>query len=137
MNETNFSAPLSAPLSKLYQDNDMLFLVLQFVGWFSLALITFFSLTLWYNQQQTFGYVAHTIIQSLMGIIVSWPLRPIFHRIWNKAIFLRLFLALFAVLICSAVWSVMRIAVFMWMTGETGLWGDFGGWLFWREVHLR
>ena len=126
MNETSFSTPLT----KIYQDNDKLFLILQFVGWFSLALITFFSLTLWYNQQQTFGYVAHTLIQSLMGIIVSWPLRPIFHRIWNKAIFLRLFLALLSVLLCSVVWSVMRIAVFMWMTGETGLWGDFGGWLF-------
>ena len=126
MNETH----LSKPLAKLYQDNDMLFLVLQFVGWFSLALITFFSLTLWYNQQQTFGYVAHTLIQSLMGIIVSWPLRPIFHRIWDKTVFLRLFFALISVLICSVIWSVMRMAVFMWMTGETGLWGDFGGWLF-------
>ncbi len=24
----------------------------------------------------------------------------------------------------------MRVAVFMWMTNETGLWDDFGGWLF-------
>ena len=24
----------------------------------------------------------------------------------------------------------MRVAVFMWMTGESGLWKDFGGWLF-------
>ncbi len=125
MNKTK----VSAPLAKLYQDNDMQFLLLQFVGWFSLSLITYFSLTLWYNQQ-SFDYIAHTVIQSLIGIIVSWPLRPLFHRVWNKSPFPRLFFSLIAVLICSVIWSVMRVAVFMWMTGETEVWNDFGGWLF-------
>lgn len=125
MNETNFSKPVA----KLYRDNDMLFLVLQFIGWFSLSIITYFSLTLWYNQQ-SFDYIAHPLIQSLMGIIVSWPLRPIFHRIWNKTLFPRLIYALVSVLLCSVIWTVMRMSVFMWMTGETGLWDDFGGWFF-------
>ncbi len=125
MNETNFSKLVA----KLYRDNDMLFLVLQFMGWFSLSIITYFSLTLWYNQQ-SFDYIAHPLIQSLMGIIVSWPLRPVFQRIWNKALFSRLIYALFSVFLCSVIWTVMRVAVFMWMTGETGLWDDFGGWLF-------
>ncbi|MGB0449881.1 MAG: sensor histidine kinase [Porticoccaceae bacterium] len=125
MNETNYSKPID----RLYRDNDTQFLVLQFIGWFSLSIITYFSLTLWYNQL-SLDYIAHPLIQSLMGIIVSWPLRPIFHRIWNKDLITRLFLALFAVLLCSVIWSVMRMTVFMWMTGETGLWNDFGGWLF-------
>jgi two-component system, LytTR family, sensor kinase len=125
MNETNFSKPVA----KLYRDNDMLFVVLQFIGWFSLSIITYFSLTLWYNQQ-SFDYIAHPLIQSLIGIIVSWPLRPIFHRIWNKTLFPRLIYALISVLLCSVIWTVMRMSVFMWMTGETGLWDDFGGWFF-------
>ena len=65
-----------------------------------------------------------------MGILVSWPLRPVFQWLWNRNFILRLLLSLAAVLVCSFVWSVMRVAVFMWMTGETGLWNDFGGWLF-------
>ncbi len=125
MNEINFSKPVT----KLYRDNDMLFWVLQFIGWFSLSIITYFSLTLWYNQQ-SFDYIAHPLIQSLMGIVVSWPLRAVFKRIWNKSLFPRLFYALVLVLICSLVWTIMRMAVFMWMTSETGLWDDFGGWLF-------
>lgn len=125
MNEINFSKPVT----KLYRDNDMLFWVLQFIGWFSLSIITYFSLTLWYNQQ-SFDYIAHPLIQSLMGIVVSWPLRAVFKRIWNKSLFPRLFYALVSVLICSLVWTIMRMAVFMWMTSETGLWDDFGGWLF-------
>ena len=66
----------------------------------------------------------------MMGILVSWPLRPVFQWLWNRNFILRLLLSLAAVLVCSFVWSVMRVAVFMWMTGETGLWKDFGGWLF-------
>jgi len=50
--------------------------------------------------------------------------------VWDKSPFSRLFLSLIAVLTCSALWSVMRVAVFMWMTGETHVWNDFGGWLF-------
>ncbi|MCS5594016.1 MAG: histidine kinase, partial [Porticoccaceae bacterium] len=125
MSETKFPSLLA----KVYQDNDMQFFLLQFIGWFSLSLITFFSLTLWYNQY-SFGYIGHTLIQSLMGIMVSWPLRSIFRRLWNKDVFVRLLVGLSSVLVCSILWSVMRVAAFMWMTGETGLWGDFGGWLF-------
>ena len=125
MNETK----LSPFLTRLYRDQDIQFLLLQLVGWFSLSLITFFSLTLWYNQY-SFGYIAHTLIQSMMGILVSWPLRSIFKRLWNRHFIPRLLLSLVAVLVCSLIWSVMRVAVFMWMTGESGLWKDFGGWLF-------
>lgn len=125
MNEIHFSKPVS----KFYRDNDMFFWVLQFIGWLSLSIITYFSLTLWYNQQ-SFDYIAHPLIQSLMGILVSWPLRPVFKLIWNKSLFPRLIFALFSVFICSLVWTIMRVAVFMWMTNETGLWDDFGGWLF-------
>lgn len=125
MNQTN----LSPFLARLYQDHNHQFLLFQLIGWFSLSLITFFSLTLWYNQY-SFGYIAHTLIQSMMGILVSWPLRPVFQWLWNRNFILRLLLSLAAVLVCSLVWSVMRVAVFMWMTGETGLWKDFGGWLF-------
>ena len=116
-------------LARLSQDHNLQFVLFQVVGWFSLSLITFFSLTLWYNQY-SFGYIAHTLIQSMMGVLVSWPLRSIFKRLWNRHFILRLLLSLVAVLVCSLIWSVMRVAVFMWMTGETGLWKDFGGWLF-------
>ena len=34
------------------------------------------------------------------------------------------------VLVCSGVWTVLRISTFMALTDEEGLWSDFGGWLF-------
>jgi two-component system LytT family sensor kinase len=123
------SATVYPLFGKLYRDTDAQFLLLQIIGWFSLSLISFFSLTLWYNQQSA-NYIGHTLLQSAMGIIVSWPLRSVFHHLWNKTLMWRLALTLLAVLACSVIWSVLRIGTFMWMTDETDVWSDFGGWLF-------
>ena len=87
MNETTIY-PL---LGKLYRDRNMQFLFLQIVGWLSLSLISFFSLTLWYNQQ-SIAYIAHTLLQSVMGVAVSWPLRSVFHYLWNKPALSRMLL---------------------------------------------
>ena len=84
---------------------------------------------LWYNQQ-SFAYIAHTLLQSLLGVLVSWPLRPLFHYSWARSIVARLIAAIGGVLLCSALWTVLRISTFMIITGEQGLWSDFGGWLF-------
>jgi len=32
--------------------------------------------------------------------------------------------------LCSIIWSALRIGAFLWMTTETDVWADFGGWLF-------
>ena len=125
MNETTIY-PL---LGKLYRDRNIQFLFLQIVGWLSLSLISFFSLTLWYNQQ-SIAYIAHTLLQSVMGVAVSWPLRSVFHYLWNKPALSRMLLTVISVLVCSLIWSALRIGAFLWMTNETDVWSDFGGWLF-------
>ena len=116
-------------LGRLYRDRNTQFLFLQILGWFSLSLISFFSLTLWYNQQ-SFAYISHTLLQSVLGVAVSWPLRSVFHYLWNKPLLSRLLLTVLSVLACSIIWSALRIGAFLWMTTETDVWADFGGWLF-------
>ena len=116
-------------LGRLYRDRNTQFLFLQILGWFSLSLISFFSLTLWYNQQ-SFVYISHTLLQSVLGVAVSWPLRSVFHYLWNKPLLSRLLLTVLSVLACSIIWSALRIGAFLWMTTETDVWADFGGWLF-------
>ncbi len=113
----------------LYRNTSYQFWLLQVVGWFGLSLISFLSLTLWYDQQ-SFNYIAHTLLQSLLGILVSWPLRPLFHHFWNKSVWSLVAAGMAGVLVCSVVWTILRITTFMAMTGEQGLWTDFGGWLF-------
>ena len=113
----------------LYRNTSYQFWLLQVVGWFGLSLISFLSLTLWYDQQG-FNYIAHTLLQSLLGILVSWPLRPLFHHFWHKSVWSLVAAGMVGVLVCSVVWTILRITTFMAMTGEQGLWTDFGGWLF-------
>ena len=113
----------------LYRNTSYQFWLLQVVGWFGLSLISFLSLTLWYDQQG-FNYIAHTLLQSLLGILVSWPLRPLFHHFWHKSVWSLVAAGMAGVLVCSVIWTILRITTFMAMTGEQGLWTDFGGWLF-------
>lgn len=113
----------------LYRNTSYQFWLLQVVGWFGLSLISFLSLTLWYDQQ-SFNYIAHTLLQSLLGILVSWPLRPLYHHFWHKSVWSQVAAGMVGVLVCSVVWTILRITTFMAMTGEQGLWTDFGGWLF-------
>ena len=116
-------------MQAFYRNTTYQFWLLQLVGWFGLCLISFLSLTLWYNQQ-SFAYIAHTLLQSVLGILVSWPLRPLFHYLWNKTLWWRFVASITGVLVCSIIWTILRITTFMSMTGEQGLWNDFGGWLF-------
>lgn len=116
-------------IGTLYRNSNYQFWILQFVGWFGLSLISFLSLTLWYNQQGA-AYIAHTILQSALGVLVSWPLRWVFHYFWYDSGVFRISSAIAGVLGCSLVWTILRMTTFMAMTGESDLWSDFGGWLF-------
>ena len=116
-------------IGALYRNSNYQFWILQFVGWFGLSLISFLSLTLWYNQQGA-AYIAHTILQSALGILVSWPLRWVFHYFWYDSVVFRISAAIAGVIGCSLLWTILRMTTFMAMTGEADLWSDFGGWLF-------
>lgn len=116
-------------VDRLYANRNYQFWFCQFMGWLGLSFVSFFSLNIWYNQPE-FSYLAHNIVQSLLGILVSWPLRFVFHQVWKKTILVRLGYTFFAVLTCALIWTVLRLIFFMWMTGESGLWSDFGGWFY-------
>ena len=116
-------------LNAIYRNTNVQFWLLQIIGWFGLSLISFLSLTLWYDQQGT-GYITHTILQSALGVIVSWPLRLLFHYFWNDILIFRISSAIAGIIGCSLIWTILRISTFMSLTGEQNVWSDFGGWLF-------
>ncbi len=120
---------LPKPLATFYANQHHQFWFFQLIGWSGLSLVSFFSLNLWYNQPEL-SYLAHNIVQSLLGALLSWPLRYIFHVLWAKQVLFRLCFSIIAVVVFALAWSVLRLASFMFMTGESGLWPDFGGWLF-------
>ena len=129
MAESSIKSSYHPFIGALYRNRDYQFWILQFVGWFGLSLISFLSLTLWYNQQGA-AYITHTILQSALGILVSWPLRWVFQYFWYDSPIFRISAAVAGVIGCSLLWTILRMTTFMAMTGEADLWSDFGGWLF-------
>ena len=129
MAESSMKSNYHPFIGALYRNSNYQFWILQFVGWFGLSLISFLSLTIWYNQQGA-AYIAHTILQSALGILVSWPLRWVFNYFWYDSVVFRISAAIAGVIGCSLLWTILRMTTFMAMTGEADLWSDFGGWLF-------
>ena len=109
--------------------DNRLFWLLHISGWMGISLVSYFSLNLWYNQPEI-TYLAHNVLQSVLGMIISWPLRQIFRAVWGKSNFSRIAVIIVATLLFSALWSASRLSLFLMMTNESDLWSDFGGWLF-------
>ena len=118
-----------ALINRFYNDQSHQFWLCQFMGWGGLSLVSFFSLNLWYNQPE-WSYVGHNIVQSAFGAILSSPMRILFQRQWNKPVVERVVLVITSILFFSLLWTFVRLMAFMAMTGESGLWPDFGGWFF-------
>ena len=110
-------------------DDNALFWSLQLFGWTGISLLTYLSLSVPYDQYEL-AYLAHNISQSVVGLVLSIPLRPIFRTVWNWAFLPRMVVVLGAAILAALVWAALRLTLFMLMTGESGLWPDFGGWLF-------
>ena len=107
----------------------MLFWLLQSVGWIGISLLTYLSLTVPYEQYEL-PYLAHNVGQSVLGFLLSIPLRYLYRAIWNWGGLLRVAVVLSSAITLAVLWSALRLQLFMTMTGEQGVWSDFGGWLF-------
>ena len=115
---------------KVYKDSQQ-FWFLQLFGWLTLALISFFSLTIWYNQDQlSLGYVMHPVVQSALGIFVSYPMRPLSVFVWRLPFWRRMTWISLGIVVCATIWTSLRLWSFMLMTPEQNLWSDYGGWFF-------
>ncbi len=114
---------------RLLGDDNALFWSLQLFGWTGISLLTYLSLSVPYDQYEL-AYLAHNISQSVVGLVLSIPLRPIFRTVWNWAFLPRMLVVLGAAILVALAWAALRLTLFMLMTGERGLWPDFGGWLF-------
>ena len=115
---------------KVYKDSQQ-FWFLQLSGWLTLALISFFSLTIWYNQDQlSLGYVMHPLVQSAFGIFVSYPMRPLSVFVWKLPFWRRMAWISLGIIVCATIWTSLRLWSFMLMTPEQNLWSDYGGWFF-------
>ncbi|BDX07144.1 sensor histidine kinase [Planctobacterium marinum] len=114
---------------RMAQDTRYLFWLWQIGFWILVSLVSFFSLTVWYEQFE-WHYTLHTIAQAVFGFLLTQVLYVAFKAIWQKRIFIRLLLGFFLVLVAALVWTAGRIQAFLWLTDEINIWADFGGWYF-------
>jgi len=121
--------PTKARYYRVTSDPNAQFWVMNLLGWFGISLITYFSLSLPYNQFEL-SYLAHNVLQSVVGLILCLPMRYLFRACWAWPTPLRIVISVLAVLVLSTSWAAARLLLFMAMTGERDLWNDFGGWLF-------
>ena len=110
-------------------DSSRLFWIMNSAGWIGISVLTYFSLSLPYSQFEL-SYFAHNISQSLVGILLTLPLRWFFKTVWSWPLAQRFTAALIATIFFSMLWAVLRLLLFMLMTQEQDLWADYGGWLF-------
>ncbi len=101
----------------------------QGLFWLCLSAITFLTLTVWYATIE-WPHVLHTLLQGVMGLALSWPLHRILQAAGTPKTVRRAAIVVTAVAGIALVWTLARMVTFMWMTGATGLWADFGGWYF-------
>lgn len=111
------------------QTKRLQFWLLQILGWGGLCVVTFLSLTVWYGTPN-WSHVSHTIVQAVMGAILTLPLRYIYKRIWRYKFISQGVIIFLCVTLFSALWTALRMQAFLWLAEEYDIWKDFGGWYF-------
>ena len=125
--ENNYFLPL---LNKTFKISSTLFWMMHSLYWFAFALTSYLTLNLWYGTGQ-FSDLAHTLIQSIIGFFLVLPLHQIYTSIWYRSKFFRLVSIISMVVLFSAIWTFIRMQLFISMTNaDSDLWYDLGGWYF-------
>ena len=97
--------------------------------WGFLCIISFFTLTLWYSQP-SLAYIAPVVSQSFVGLAFSILIERAILAVWRKPLIIKAMISLLAVVLISSLWTVARMLLFEYMTGEQHIWDEFGGWYF-------
>jgi len=124
-----FKEKFQQSLNLLSRNQSYRFWLFQIVGWIGLCVVTFLSLTLWYNAPE-WSYVAHTIVQAMLGMALTIPVRMIYRAIWEKRSLYRLSVSIIVVIVGALLWTLVRMIAYQFIVTEEHLWVDFGGWYF-------
>jgi sensor histidine kinase YesM len=113
----------------LYNNRNCRFWFFQLTGWLGYALLTFLSITL-IDGNVSWPHLGHIALTALLGILTTWPLRPLFARTFNYSISYRVLVAIIAIIVLSATWTVLRVVVFAAIVDRPALWDEFNYWYF-------
>lgn len=133
MRAENYALPawIENAAERIFNNRRQQFWLFQLAGWGGFCIVTFFSLTLWYNTVEL-SHILQTIVQALLGMVLSLPLHSACRSVWESSFARQLLVSSMAIIVLAMVWTVVRIAAFIYITSAPGnwIWADFGGWYF-------
>lgn len=112
-----------------YKDRNYRFWAYQCGGWAGYSLATFLTITVT-DGNVSLVHIAHIALQAALGILVSWPMRPLYRATFESPLALRIAVSTAVIISFSAVWTALRIHTFALISGEAGLWREFHYWYF-------
>lgn len=116
------------PLAKmLYENRNYMFWLCQIAGWGGYSLVTFLSITV-VEDNVSWPHIGHLGLSAVLGILTTWPLRPLYNATFNLSLPLRLLASISAIIILSGLWNILRVLVFAWIVGEEAIWDEFNYW---------
>jgi two-component system LytT family sensor kinase len=113
----------------LYENRSYRFWFCQLIGWGGYSLVTFLSITL-VDNLVSWSHIAHISLSAVLGMLTSWPLRPLYRQTFGYSISRRLVIATVAIVVLSGVWTVLRVTVFALMIDKPAIWDEFNYWYF-------
>jgi two-component system LytT family sensor kinase len=123
------SQRLRTLISTVYSNRMYQYWLMQVIGWGGLCVITLVCMILWFNSVQ-WSYIAHVILQSMLGLVLSLPLHQVYLALGSRPIRLRAIISLLAVMTVSLLWTLLSIFAFISITNEQRAWAGFDGWYF-------
>ncbi len=97
--------------------------------WFFMCVVGFFTLILWYSEV-TLDYITHIFMQAFLGLACSLIMHKVFNLSTHFSITVRILTGLAVVLGVAFCWTVMHMQIFVFLTGFSAVWDEFGGWYF-------
>ena len=115
---------------QLFSSNGNLrFWSFQLFGWSAYLLVTFFSFTYLENEIASYHY-SHLLMQNVLGLLCTWPLRKIYHRSFKLTVLPQISLVLFSSSFFALVWTCLRIPFYIWVSETSDKWDEFNGWFY-------
>lgn len=121
---------ISSAVKRFVEDRPVRKFWLWQIGFWSFVSVTsFLTLTLWYGP---FGWphLLHIVLQALIGLLLSLFLYVTFRTIWDKSTRYRSLVGLATVMLVAFIWTIVRVQVFILLTGDVNEWDQLGGWHF-------
>ncbi len=120
---------MHAFIQQRFKNRDYRFWACQLSGWAGYSLATFLSITV-VDGNVSWDHVGHISLSAVLGVLCSWPLRPLYRASFALSLTSRVVISVLALVAISAVWTVLRVVIYAWMIGESAIWAEVNYWFF-------